>query len=75
MATQTTTKSNTKNGRQPQETRYITREEGQRILDKRARERFGLSGEEFVRRYRAGDLNEFEHGDVEMIKMLIPLAE
>jgi hypothetical protein len=75
METHTTKKGTTKNGRERDGIRYITRTEGKRILDKRARETFGMSGEEFIRRYRAGDLAEFEHTDVIAVKMLIPFAE
>lgn len=56
---------------------YITKEEGRQIFDKRARELFGISGEEFIRKYRenfAQDLNELNHSRFVCLTMLIPMG-
>jgi hypothetical protein len=54
---------------------YITNEEGRRILDRQARESFGMSGEEFVRRYRSGETKGLDHSEVTRLSMLIPYYE
>ena len=54
---------------------YITREEGSRLLDQRAREYLGMSGEEFKRRYREGTIEDPERSDVIMLSFLIPMSE
>ena len=35
----------------------------------------GMSGDEFVRRYRAGEIEDADRSDVIRVAMLIPLAE
>lgn len=54
---------------------YITREEGSRLLDQRAREYLGMSGEEFKRRYREGTIEDPERSEVLLVSLLIPLSE
>ncbi len=54
---------------------YISREEGIRRLDERAREYLGMSGEEFVRRYRAGEIEDSSRSDVIRVAMAIRFAE
>jgi hypothetical protein len=54
---------------------YITREEGIELLDRQARKYLGMSGEEFIRRYRAGEIEDSCRSDVVRISMLIPFAE
>jgi hypothetical protein len=55
--------------------RYITRAEGKRILDRQARKQLGMSAEEFVKKYRAGELGDYDHFAVTRVSMLIPLGE
>jgi hypothetical protein len=54
---------------------WITREEGIAILDRQARKYLGMSGEEFVRRYRAGEIEDPDRSDVVALSMLLPFAD
>jgi hypothetical protein len=54
---------------------YISREEGVRLLDERARAYLGISGEEFVRRYYAGEIDDPDRSDVIMLAMMIEWTE
>jgi hypothetical protein len=53
----------------------ITREEGLRLLDRQARKFLGMSGEEFSRRYRAGQIENPHRLEVARVAILLPLAE
>jgi len=53
----------------------VSQREGAAILDQQARTYLGMSGEEFVRRYRAGEIEDPDRSDVLCVAMLIPLAE
>jgi hypothetical protein len=53
---------------------WVSREEGLAILDRQARKYLGMSGEEFVRKYRAGEIDE-DCSDVSRVAMLIPFAD
>ena len=55
--------------------KYVTRRQGHRILDRQARKYLGMTGDEFVRRYRAGDVEGLDRSNVTRVAMLIPLAE
>lgn len=55
--------------------KYVSRREGAEILDSQARKYLGMSGAEFVRRYRAGEIEDADRSDVLRVAMLIPLAE
>lgn len=55
----------------------ITVDEGMKMLDREAREYLGISGEEFIRRYKAADLAELVARDpsaVSFVSMSLPLA-
>lgn len=52
---------------------YVTAEEGKRLLERQARKYHGMSADEFVRRYRAGEFDSCST-DVIRVAMLIPLA-
>lgn len=54
---------------------YISREEGIRLLDERAREYLGMSGDEFVRRYHAGEIEDPDRTDVIVLAMMIEWTE
>lgn len=53
----------------------VTRRRGEQILDRESRRSLGISGREFVRRYRAGETADLDRSDVARLAMLIPLAE
>lgn len=53
----------------------MTREEGLRLLDRQARKYLGMSGEEFIVRYNAGEIEDPHRLDVARVAMLLPLAE
>jgi hypothetical protein len=53
----------------------MTREEGKRLFDRQARKFLGMSGEEFYRRYRAGEIEDPYRLEVARVAMLLPLAE
>lgn len=48
--------------------RYLTPEQGKALFDRQARRRFGMSGDEFVRAYVAGEFDDHpNHSDVEYV--------
>jgi hypothetical protein len=53
----------------------MTREEGLRLLDRQARKFLGMSGEEFVRRYQAGEIEDPHRLEVLRVAILLPLIE
>ena len=55
--------------------RYISREEGIERLDRAARKWLGMSGEEFVRRYRAGEIPDPDRSEVIRLSILMEYAE
>lgn len=55
--------------------KYVSRHEGRAILDRQARKYLNMSGEEFVRDYRAGRIADPNRSEVRRVAMLIPLAE
>jgi hypothetical protein len=54
--------------------RELTREQGRRLVDQRARRFLGISGKEFRRRYEAGEL-DLDNDHVLGVALLLPLAE
>ncbi len=59
----------------PIQPEYITRAEGVVLLDRQARKYLNMSGEEFRRKFRSGELTYDDHPDVVRVAMIIPLAE
>jgi hypothetical protein len=55
--------------------KYVSRRHGKKILDRQARKYLGMSGDEFVRKYRAGEILDPDRTDVRRVAMLIPLAD
>lgn len=54
----------------------LTPEEGRAIFDEAARRRLGMSGDEFIRRWEAGEFDEGpERLDVMHVAMLLPLVQ
>lgn len=56
--------------------RFLNSEQGYELLDRQARRYFGMSGREFIRAWRSGDLDEhLNQSDVTYVAMLIPFAD
>ena len=53
----------------------MTREEGLRLLDRQARKFLGMSGEEFIVRYNAGEFEAPFRLEVARVAILLPLTE
>ena len=54
---------------------YVSREEGVEMLDRAARRWLGMSGEEFVRRYKAGDIPDPDRSEVIRVAFIMRYAE
>jgi hypothetical protein len=52
----------------------LTREEGRAMFEQNAQDWFGISGEEFIRRWEAGETDDMNHTDVIMLALMIPMA-
>jgi hypothetical protein len=52
----------------------LSDEEGRRLFDRAARRYLNMSGEEFLRRWDAGELDEDDRPEVTTVAMLIPFA-
>lgn len=55
--------------------KYVSRTQGRKILDRQARKYLGMSGDEFVQKYRSGQLGDVDRSAVLRVAMLIPLAD
>ena len=55
--------------------RYVSRDEGIERLDRAARKWLGMSGDEFVRRYRTGDIPDPDRSVVIRLSILMQYAE
>jgi hypothetical protein len=57
---------------------YVSAEEGRQMFDEAARELVGMSGEEFIRRWEAGEFesipDDLEHRNYIELALMIPLA-
>ena len=67
------------NAPQPQaelETRWqaLTRDEARAQFDQAARENLGMSGQEFVRKWEAGEIDNPDRPEVMRVYMLLPWA-
>jgi hypothetical protein len=56
------------------DTPELTREEGQDLFDRRATKLLGISGEEFLRRWDAGEYMDSDDPRVSSLGVLIPFA-
>lgn len=54
---------------------FISPDEGEKLLDKQARKYLNMSGEEFRRRYRAGQIEDPERSEVVRVSLLLPFTE
>lgn len=52
----------------------VSPEDGWRMLDRQARKYLNLSGEEFVRQWESGEIEDPDRTDVLRVAFLIPLA-
>jgi hypothetical protein len=52
----------------------LSREEGRALFEQRAQEWLGMSGEEFIRRWESGGIDDPDRTDVIMLAIMIPLA-
>ena len=52
----------------------LSREEGIAMFDRQARERLGMSGEEFLQKWEAGEIEDPDRNDVMMLVMMIPFT-
>ena len=55
----------------------LSEQEWAEMLDRQARKLLGMSGEEFARRYRAGEFGDDhdQHSEVVRLSMLLPFDE
>lgn len=53
---------------------FLTREEGWEILDEQARRYMGMSAEEFIRSWKAGEIEDPDRPEVMRVLSLLPLA-
>jgi len=57
---------------------FLSEEESKRLFDSTARYLLGISGDEFLRRYEAGEFDEIEDTPdgrrVEFVRMLLPFV-
>lgn len=62
----------TENGR----VRILSKEEGRRLFDEEARRTLGISGDEFIRRYDAGEFDDPDDSpEVMNLVSLLPFAQ
>jgi hypothetical protein len=55
--------------------REVSREEGRQILDRAARRRLGVSGQEFLQRWDAGEyVGKADEPDIARVAILIPFG-
>ena len=75
-----TTNRRTRRGSRPEtyrppQPKWITKEEGVELLDRQARKYLGMSGPEFRKKFRSGELTYHDHPDVVRVAMLISFSE
>lgn len=56
------------------EIRELTPDQGRQLLDDKARQYLGISGDEFRARWQAGEIDADDQPDVMRVAMLLPLA-
>ncbi|MDZ4346283.1 MAG: hypothetical protein U1E51_28045 [Candidatus Binatia bacterium] len=62
-----------RNGR-PSKVRILSRKEGKKLLDQEARRSLNMSGDEFVRRWKAKKFDNPDRPEVMRVAFLLPLA-
>jgi len=56
------------------EVQYVDKVRGSQILDEQARRQLRMSGDDFIKRYRSGDLEGLDETDVFDVALLLPFA-
>ncbi|MBA2277990.1 MAG: hypothetical protein H0W06_09540 [Chloroflexia bacterium] len=54
---------------------FVSVTQGKKALDRRARGTLGMSGAEFIRRYRAGEIEDPDRPEVIKLAMFLPFTE
>jgi hypothetical protein len=54
---------------------FVSTEEWMNMLDRQTRELLGMSCAEFIRRYKAGEIEDPSSSDVTFLVMMIPHSE
>ncbi len=54
--------------------RELSAEEGRELLDRQARLRLGMSGEEFLRAWDAGEFGDRDDSDLMGVAMMLPFV-
>lgn len=54
---------------------YLTRRAAAKMFDREARKFLGMSGKEFARRYREGEVADLDHSNVTRVSILLPWAD
>lgn len=66
---------NLKSKLDPERIDWVTIEEARELLDRQARHYLNMSGEEFARRYHAGEIEDYEDSNVIRVSYALSLAE
>lgn len=53
---------------------HMSKDRGAKMLDRQTQKRLGMPGPEFARRYRVGELADFNQATVLDLAMLLPFA-
>lgn len=59
----------------PDRIEFVSIEEGKELLDEQARQYLNMSGEEFQRKYRAGEFEDYCQSEVVRLSFLLPFVE
>ena len=54
--------------------KFLTPEEGQKLLDKQARHYLGMSGKEFVRKWKAKEFKDPDRPQIMQVAFLLPFG-
>ena len=74
VAAEATAEGSPRRRRKPPEVRELTREEGRALFDRTAREFLGISGDEFLRRWDAGEIKNPDTPEVMPVFMSMPFV-
>jgi hypothetical protein len=56
------------------EVELLTQDEGRALFDARAREWLGMSGDEFIRAWEAGEIEDADRSDVMVLVLMMPMT-
>lgn len=54
--------------------KILSREEGRKLLDRQARRHLGMSGEEFIRTWKAGEFKDPDRPEIMRVAFLLPFG-